>query len=287
MNIVASLILVLAAATTQVKDNSGTRRADRSKHERAIEIYTNDAAEYTIYRDARRKESVVLRRDPVFVWSDPARQASDGAVFVWAYRGRAEAIGTIFSFPTTASRKVFHEFHSLSLSVLDVSRSGTHASTWAPLAPGISLAAVSDAPLPAGSSAQRLSQMRALARDFSASTTNHAARHVELRPLSQPLYRYESTDPDVVDGAVFAFVTATDPEALLVIEARKPAADGRPVWSYAVCRFTDLGLSVRHKGKEVFTAPFIPYNSPNQDPKHRYRLYHDRDIPAIEEAKVP
>jgi hypothetical protein len=136
MNIVASLILVLAAATTQVKDNSGTRRADRSKHERAIEIYTNDAAEYTIYRDARRKECVVLRREPVFVWSDPARQASDGAVFVWAYRGRAEAIGTIFSFPTTASRKVFHEFHSPSLSVLDVSRSGTHASTLGAPGPG-------------------------------------------------------------------------------------------------------------------------------------------------------
>jgi hypothetical protein len=31
----------------------------------------------------------------------------------------------------------------------------------------------------------------------------------------------------------------------------------------------------------------IPYNSPQQDPKHRFRVYHDRDIPPIEETKAP
>ncbi len=101
--------------------------------------------------------------------------------------------------------------------------------------------------------------MRALIRDFSASTQDHTARHLELRLLPQPLYRYESTDPDVLDGAVFAFVSSTDPEALLVIEARKPAPADGPVWNYAICRFTDLSLSVQHKGKEVFTAPLIAY----------------------------
>ena len=107
----------------------------------------------------------------------------------------------------------------------------------------------------------------------------------ELRLLPQPLYRYKSTDPDVLDGAVFAFVTSagTDPEALLVLEARKPADKDRPVWHYAVARFTDLNLWVRHKGKEVFTAPLIPYDLPRQDPKHRYRVFHDRYIPPVED----
>jgi hypothetical protein len=52
--------------------------------------------------------------------------------------------------------------------------------------------------------------------------------------LAQPLFRYESIDPDLVDGALFAFVTSTDPEALLVIEARKPAPADDPVWEFAV-----------------------------------------------------
>jgi hypothetical protein len=143
------------------------------------------------------------------------------------------------------------------------------------------------APRPAQSAAQRLSQMRAMARDFSGSTTDHTERRLELRLLPQPLYRYESSDPDVLDGALFAFVTSTDPEALLVVEARTKAPADGPVWDYAICRLTDLGLLVRHKDKEFFTAPLIPYGSPVQDPKQRFRAYYDRDIPAVEEAKAP
>jgi hypothetical protein len=286
MNASASLIL-LFAATMQAKDNSASQQADRNNHERLLEIYTRDAAEFTIYRDASRKERVELRREPVLVCSDPVRGGGDGAVFVWTCRGRADVIGTIFSFPSTGPRKLFHEFHSLSLSVLDVSRSGTHASTWTPLAPGIELAALPGAPGPARTGAQRLSQMRALARDFSASTRDHSEKRLELRLLPQPLYRYESTEPDVLDGGLFAFVTATDPEALLVIEARKHAQLDGPAWDYAICRLTDLGLLVRHKGKDVYTAPLIPYGSPQQDPQHRFRVFHDRDIPAVEESKAP
>jgi hypothetical protein len=286
MNAAARLILVLAA-TTQAKDASTPGQAAATKHERILAIYASDAAEYTIYRDSSRKERVELRRKPVLVCADPARGGGDGAVYVWTYRGRAEVFGTFFSFPTIGPRKLYHEFHSLSLSVLDVSRSGTHDSTWAPLAPGIELAPLTGAPRPAETAAQRLSQMRALTREFSASTRDRTERRLELRLLPQPLYRYESTDHDVLDGAVFAYVTSTDPEVLLVIEARKPAPAEGPVWSYAVCRFTDLGLSVRHKGKEVFTAPLIPYDAVRQDPQHRFRLFHDRDIPSIEETKAP
>jgi hypothetical protein len=286
MSATASLIL-LFAATVQAKDDSASKQAAQRKHERILEIYTSDAAEYTIYRDASRKDVLELRRAPVLVCSNPTRLGGDGAVFVWTCRGRAEVIGTFFSFPSIGPRQLYHEFHSLSLSVLDVSRVGTHASAWTPLAPGIELAVFTGAPLPARSAAQRLSQMRALARDFSASTTDRAERHLELRLLPQPLYRYENTDPDVLDGALFAFVTSTDPEALLVIEARTQAPADGPVWRYAACRLTDLALLVRHNGKEVFNAPLIPYNSPVQDAKQRFRAYHDREIPAVADTKAP
>ncbi len=283
MNAVAPLILVFAA-TMQVKDDAASQEAARSRHERILKIYTSDADEYTIYRDSSRKEKLELRRKPVLVCSNPTREGGDGAVFVWTCQGRAEVIATLFSFPTIGPRQLYHEFHSLSLSVLDVSRAGTHASTWTPLAPGIELAALTGAAAPAQSAAQRLSQMRALTREFSASTTDRSDRRLELRLLPQPIYRYESTDPDVVDGALFAFVTSTDPEALLDIEARKPSTADAPVWDYAVCRLTDLGLVVRRTGEEVFTAPVIPYNSPVQDAKQRFRVYHDREIPAVEES---
>jgi hypothetical protein len=104
--------------------------------------------------------------------------------------------------------------------------------------------------------------------------------------LPRPFYRYQSTDPDVVDGALYSFVTSagTDPEALLVLEARKSASDREAVWHFAIARFTDLNLRVRKKGVEVFTARSFPYGLARQDPKHRYRLIHDRRIPAVDEA---
>ncbi len=262
---------------------SAPQEATRTKRERLLEIYTKDAAGYTIFRDADRKEKVELQREPVYVWTNPIRDAQDGVVFVWTCRGRAEVLGSVFSFPGTGPRDVYHEFQSLSLSVLDVSRSGTH--TWTPEAPGIEVAPIAGAPLPAESAPQRLLQMRALTRDFSASTEDDEKKSWELRLLPRPLYRYESTDPNVLDGALFSFVTSagTDPEALLILEARKPAADREAVWQFAGARFTDLNLWLRHKGKIVFTAPAIVHGLDRQDPKHRYRLIHDRSIPAVEE----
>jgi hypothetical protein len=178
---------------------------------------------------------------------------------------------------------VSHEFHSLSLSVLDVHRR-PGLNRWTPRAPGIKLATIPGAPPPAGSAPQRLTQMRALARDFSARTRDKDGAEWELRLLPQPLYRYESTDPDILDGAVFAFVTSagTDPEVILVVEAGKPSGGGEPVWQYAAGRFTDMSLWVSHKGKVVFTADRVVFGTPEQDGDHRYRAFTDRQLPAID-----
>jgi hypothetical protein len=283
------LLVVLSALVGQspvAKDDAAEQQAAQAKRDRLLEIYTIEAAAYTIHRDSNRQKRVELRREPVYVWTNPVRDGGqDGAVFIWTCRGQPEVLGSIFSAPVTGPRRLYHEFHSLSLSVLDVQRSGTYTHTWTPLAPGIDPQPIAGAPNPAHSAPQRMAQMRALVRDFSASTKDHQDRRWELRMLPQPFYRYESTDPDVLDGALFSFVTSagTDPEALLVIEARKPAGNDHRVWHSAVARFTDTELWVRHKGKEIFTAPLLPYNQPEQDPKHRYRVFHDRDIPAVEE----
>lgn len=280
------LVLLIPAVLGQApapKDDSASRQAARSKRERLLEIYTNDAAGYTIYRDASRKEQVELQREPVYVWTNPVRVGEDGVVFVWTCRGRAEVLGTFFSFPSDGQRKLCHEFHSLAVSVLDVSRAG--ANTWTPEAPGVVLSPIAGAPEPAGSASKRLAQMRALTQDFSASSKDNKDRSWELRLLPKALYHYKSTDPAVLDGALFAFVTSagTDPEALLVIEARKARAEDGPVWNYAVARFTDLNLWIRHKGKEIYSAPLVPYGLNQQDPKNRYRVFSDRYIPPFDD----
>ena len=259
------------------------------RREKLLKLYQGEAAGYVIFRDPGRKEKVELRREPVYAWTNPIRSGEqDGAVFVWTCRGRAEVVGTFFSYPSTGPRNLNHELHSLSTSVLDVARPGG-ANSWSPSAPGIEPRPIADAPSPAGSPSQRMSQMRELTRAFAATSEDLNAKRWELRLLPQPLYRYESTDPDVLDGAVFAFVTSagTDPEVLLVIEARKGlglnSASAAPTWHYGLARFSDLRLWVRLRGKEIFTAPPIPWDAPEQDPKQRYRTFRDRGIPPIEE----
>jgi hypothetical protein len=266
------------------KDDPAAQLAARAKRERLLEIYAGEAAEYTIYRDSSRNERVELQREPVYVWTNPVRTGGqDGAVYVWTCRGRAEVLGCFFSYPANGPRQLSHEFHSLSLSVLQVDRAGTHPKRWTPRAPGLEVVPIPAAPAPSRSAPQRLSQMRTHAYDFSASTKDHEERRWELRLLPQPLYRYASTDPDVLDGALFAFVTSagTDPEALLVIEARKPAHADNPAWHYGVARFTDLELRMRHKGGEIFSAPL--YTSQG-DLKERHGGSPDRKIPPVEET---
>jgi hypothetical protein len=282
------ILLPVLAWSGQVPETKPDHPAAKARRDRLLGLYRGEAAGYVIYRDRSRKEKVELRREPVYSWTNPIRGGEqDGDVFVWTCRGRAEAVGTFFSYPSTGPRNLNHEFHSLSTSVLDVDRPGG-ANQWTPQAPGVDLVKIQDGPEPARSPTLRLSQMRELTRAFSASTEDLEGKRWELRLLPQPLYRYESTDPDVLDGAVFAFVTSagTDPEAILLIEARKPAGSpaAAPIWHSGVARFSDLKLVVRHKGKEIYKGEPIPWDAPEQDPKQRYRTFRDRGIAPIEET---
>jgi hypothetical protein len=108
---------------------------------------------------------------------------------------------------------------------------------------------VPDAPVPATSAPARLRQMQALVRDFSANTVDGKGSKWPLRPLAKPLYRSEGK----TDGALFALVQGTDPEAFVLLEARGEGALAR--WHFAAARFTDLELHVRYKDHEVFAGP--------------------------------
>jgi hypothetical protein len=90
----------------------------------------------------------------------------------------------------------------------------------------------------------------------------------------------------VIDGAVFALVSSagTDPEIILLLEARK-TAEG-PRWVFGAARFSDMSLWLKHKDLEVWSAIRGPENTFTNDAKHRFRFYQDRFIPEIN-AETP
>lgn len=279
MNASIVVILLTCGVAQQGTDGASQDKAARSKSQRLLEMHTNDAASFSFFRDAARTQKLEFRREPVYRWTNPARDGGQvGEVFVWTYRGRPEVVASVFSHPRPdgKTRTVNHELHSLSLAVLVADRKASEQ--WAPQAPGVDLKPVKGAPKPAGTATLRLAQMRSLAREFQGRSESRDGEAWELRLLPQPLYRYESTDPDLLDGALFALVSTagTDPEIILLLEAR-PSPSG-PLWFFGAARFSDMSLWLKHKGDEVWSAIRSEENTLYHDAKHRYRLYRDRII---------
>jgi hypothetical protein len=278
------VILVLAAWGQHAGEGTHKEQTAKAKSQRLLQLHTDDAASYSIYRDVGRTQKLELLREPVYRWTNPTRVGGQvGEVFVWTYRGRPEVIGSIFSHPSGDGRRVVcHELHSLSLAVLVVDREASEH--WVPEAPGVDMKPVDGAPTPAGAAAQRLAQMRSLAREFSGRSLSDQGQAWELRLLPQPLYRDDSTaDPDVLDGALFTLVSSagTDPEIILLLETRQSKSGHQ--WFYGAARFSDMNLWLKHKGNEVWSSIRSDENTFNHDAKHRFRFYQDRIIPEVAE----
>jgi hypothetical protein len=216
--------LLVVTQADKPADEAGAKEQQRKWNE----YYAKIAADYQITRGKDQAQKLELKPEAVLHWSNPIRPGeTNGSVFVWTYDGRAALVGTIFSHLVqgkTDLKVIAHEFQSL---------------TSEPLAP-------------ATTAAGRLSQMRNLAREFSA-TTKLEEVDQDLRLLTQPLHRNEKSVGEILDGALFTFVTGTDPELMLVIEARPAAGSDKPVWHYTAERFTDLPLKLRHNGRELWT----------------------------------
>ncbi|MDR3636286.1 MAG: hypothetical protein P4L84_20960 [Isosphaeraceae bacterium] len=271
------VLLSLAAPTQGTPGPASATAADR-----LLKLHTEDASTYAIFRDSQRSEKLELRREPIYRWTNPTRVGGQvGEVYIWTWRGRPDVVASIFSHPTKDGQRVLcHELHSLSQAVLLVDRDSPNR--WEPQAPGVELKPVDGAPEPADSAARRLVQLRAISREFAGRSLSDQNVAWDLRLLPQPLYRYESTDADVIDGALFALVSSagTDPEIMLAVEARKTA--GGPRWVFGAARFSDMSLWLTHKGREVWTSIRGGENTFNHDPMHRFRFYQDRSIPELD-----
>jgi hypothetical protein len=266
---ILTLLLVLAADEPA-----------ESLAKKMLPIYVNEAAAYSMAVESDPKKELEFKREPVFEWSNPVRQGlQQGVVFLWLRDGRPAALASIFSQPEPklSGRRVIHEFHALDSDKLLVSRPDGGYNEWKPKA-GLARKELTDAAAPAATPAARLVQMRRLAQEFTGHSFDQEGKRWELRLLPAPLYRYPVAKTGVVDGALFTLVSTagTDPEVLLVIEAREES--GKTRWEYACGRFSDRNLHVLRKDKEVWSSIRNETNTFLHDPLHLYRLYADKVV---------
>jgi hypothetical protein len=252
------------------------RSRDAEERDETMRLIDAELPNWKIWIGSDRDEALNLEPRAVLKWSNPGVGRVHGGVYLWTRNGRPEVVLSLFKVwePLWGFQA---EMHSLSQHEMTVERDGMIL--WQPNQAGLSWEDVPDSQTPGGTAVRRLQQMRGLAKNFSASMIdfrrNRSGDRQELRLLPQPIYRYESTDPDVLDGALFAFVFGTDPEVFLLLEARR--VNGTVRWRYALTRMNFDVLTVLYKDSEVwhvdrvknedrFHEPYILFNVPETAP---------------------
>ena len=177
----------------------------------------------------------------------PAANGQTGAMFVWTFEGRPVALGVSSQIRRRAVASSCTSFMPSDRFGL-LARLNDSNHQWLPRA-AVPLHAIPDPPAPAATAKQRAIQMREIAREFTAHTIDNVGVRWQLRLLSRPLYRYQNAESDLIDGALFAFVSdaGTDPEIVLILEAVKNGE--KATWHYRTVRLSISSLYVQYKGK--------------------------------------
>ena len=258
MSLPTILLLLLAVPAQAAAAQGGQAEAvgpadDKARAAEFLRFASQEATAYTFHREAKeQRPPIVLHPEPILKWTNPIVGSVSGGLYLWTAQGRPEVVASIYQWYYPV-RPRDNEFQSLSLGTFVAQRDG--APVWMPGRPGVELKPFPESPPPAGTPAQRLRQMRDLAKGFAAIETDHRGLERELRLLTQPVYRYETTEGQLIDGGLFVFVMGTDPEALLLIEARQ--AGNTPRWHFALARMTHARIVVNDRGREVWKVPLI------------------------------
>jgi hypothetical protein len=202
---------------------------------------------FTVQVGDRKEASKVA--DPCLRWSDAVSSATDGVLAVYAHNGgRPDAIAQFFF---NFQKRWILELTIIPDADVTVLRSGREH--WKPSEFVCHFADLPNSPVPADRPALRLTQMRAIAADFSVvDYFGVQEMKVDLRLLTQPAYRY-AEDKRIVDGAMFIFAHGTNPECCVLIEAYQDGKGSR--YRYAVAPMSIYKLEAKYKGESVWSVP--------------------------------
>jgi hypothetical protein len=185
---------------------------------------------------------------PILRYTNPLTDSiEEGALFLWMAGKRPVAAVS----PSFRGTTIFWELSSLSDTPLKLIRNGVVV--WQPPSSSRKSEKFAEAPVPAPAAAGRLVQMRALARRFQVRELRRE-QWQEGRLLSQPLHRWEDSSSGVIDGALFGYAETTDPELLLVIEARQESDAKQATWHFVLAKMTSSPMTVNLDEKQIWSV---------------------------------
>jgi hypothetical protein len=234
---------------------SGDAAAEKEAIARFRAYAKEVATAYELRAGEGATRKLPLVAEPILRWTNPlGGQRARGEIYLWTDAGLPAAIVSINEF-TDAAGRLRGEQEWCSLAAGPLVAGGSHH--WSPAVGVLSPKPLSDAEAPAETATRRLRQMRELAGHFAGEKTTRAGVTRTLRLLPKPIYRYEpqGEDPLVLDGALFGLAEATDPEALLVLEARR--SETSYIWHFALARMNSVRLTASCNGKQIWEAPAL------------------------------
>ena len=248
-----ALILLMIApvigadrVSAQGPAQSSAKEEERNKLDEMKRIAR--AFQVSVIDEEGHRAPATIGLEPLHRWTDPTREFSGGALWAWRSSGRPVAIYGIELYGQSWA----HEFVSLTTAPV---RADNGSVRWVPSEAGVEFHEVPDAPAPVPDEAGRPRQIRDLARRFSAREF-WAGRSYALRLLPHPIDRYADSPSGLLDGAIFTYANGTNPELLLLIEARRQG-NNPPKWSYAAARLTRAELYLTLGQRDVWTAPIL------------------------------
>lgn len=212
------------------------------------------------------KSTYHVQPEPALRFTNSVGTVTDGTLFLWL-DAQDRPVAAVQVYRTIAG-EWRQAFSSLSTGPL------TNGSVWNPRRPGVEFKPVPGAPKPAATAEQRVRQMREIVDGFKAEMNLELKTWHSLRPLTKPLWRYGKPGTEVLDGGLFAFVLTTDPEVLLLLEAR--TGEAGPEWTYAFAPEASAPIRCLWKGKEAWTFDFKDTDNESRAPYYDWGYSQER-----------
>lgn len=215
----------------------------QEKEKRSRVDYIQDQADkltIEIVEKGLSRAKVEKYEKPLLRFTNPLYiEQSDGLFLIWTQHSVPIVAA---SYTIRNNKELFRELASLDDRPLVCSFESKPV--WKPSVPGFLRADFQGTPEPHDNERLRLAQMKRLAERFSVA---------DLRLMPTPLYRYTSKERNILDGGMFAFVRANDPDILVMIEATVDSKSSTKSWRYTLGRMNSAPTSVKLDDVEIWS----------------------------------
>lgn len=221
------------------------------------ELILKAMQKYSVVVDGDEAKKATLDSKVLLRWSNPTSDVADGLMSVYSTgpTERPAMIAHIYVHGAGLNGLAMQEFADVHPGTVELVRG--RQKVWSPRSRYSKFEKLPDSPKPSDNAALRLSQMKTMAARFEVIDGFHdqdsKPQPQVLRMMSRPTYRYGRADGEIIDGALFTFVVATDPEACLLIEIHRKGDETH--WEYMLLPMTIYSLDARLDGKPVWTKP--------------------------------